>query len=318
MNVSVSVLMPCFNAAGHLARSVTSLQQQTFADWELVAVDDGSGDSTWHVLAQMAAADGRIRPIRQQNGGAAAARNRALAAASGRYVAFLDSDDTWSPEFLNAMVGALETHPDAGIAYCGWQNIGLGGARDQPYVPPDYETGDKIRTVLRSCPWPIHGALVRAGLIHDAGGFDEGLSSCMDFDLWLRLGSTHTLVRVPRVMAYYHHDGGAQITGNRARIALNHLRVQKKFLASNPDVARSLGKVEVRTLTIGELLHRGYLAYWERDMPAARAIFRVVMQHTYGRPKDWLYMLPAWLPAVWHQRLLALRDDRVARTAAGR
>lgn len=306
--VAVSVVTPCYNAAAHLQRSIGSVQAQGFADWELVVVDDGSKDDSWAVLEAMAAQDGRIRPLRQANAGAAAARNRGLAAARGHYVAFLDADDTWAPDFLGTMVAALDADPGAGVAYCGWQNLGLDEARSKPYVPPDYESGDKVDTMLGGCPWPIHGALSRLALVRAAGGFDEGLSSCMDYDLWLRLATGHRVLRVPNVLAFYHHHGGEQITRNRTRLAMNHWRAQRNYLTAHPDAAAHLGRRRLRELTAGELLHRGYVAYWQRDLGAARAIFRAVMKLGYGGPKDWAYMLPSWLPESWHRTLLRLRD----------
>lgn len=313
MNPCVSIIMPCFNASEHLDRSVGSVLAQTRLDWELIVVDDGSNDDTWNRLEQLAQQDVRVRPIRQANAGAAAARNRGLGSARGDYIAFLDSDDTWHPEFLASLMESLQQVPEASIAYCGWQNIGLGGGRDAPYVPPDYEAGDKTGSMLRACPWPIHAALVRADLVHQAKGFDESLSSCMDYDLWLRLATAHRVVRVPRVLAHYHHHGGIQITGNKTRIALNHLRAQQKFLAAHPSVARKLGTTRVRELTFGELLQRGYSAYWQRDLAVARLVFRRVMANGYGSAKDWLYMLPSWLPQAWHRRLIE-RRDRADRT----
>lgn len=304
----ISIVMPCYNAAAHLARSVGSVQAQDHGAWELLAVDDGSTDDTWRCLEDLARQDARIRPLRQRNAGAAAARNHGIRSAQGRYLAFLDSDDTWDPRFLAALCAALEQAPEAGLAYCGWQNIGLGGARDKPYVPPDYEQQDKVVAVLRTCPWPIHAVLCRTALVVDAGGFDESLSSCMDYDLWLRLAPSHGLVRVPQVLAYYHHHGTGQITSNRVRIAFNHLRAQQKFLASHGAQAQRLGRRMTRELTYGEVLHRGYEAYWRRDLGTARALFRVVMRHGYGSPRDWLRMLPSWLPLAWHRKLVTQRD----------
>jgi len=305
----VSIIMPCHNAATHLSTSVASVCSQTYADWQLVIVDDGSTDDSWQELQKLSQADSRIQVYQQPNAGAAAARNRALQEAHGMFTAFLDADDTWHPEFLSAMLTALADHPDAGIAYCGWQSIGLGTGRDKPFIPPEYEDDNKVELLLGGCRWPIHGALVRSPIIRDAGCFDESFSSCMDYDLWLRLGTVHRLVRVPRVLAYYHHHGGEQITRNRARIALNHWRAQQKYLRAHPSVLRDLGAKRIRQLTSGELLRRGYVSYWQRDLPAARKIFRAVMKQGYGTLKDWKYMLPAWLPESWHRWLIGLRDN---------
>ena len=311
MNPAVSIVMPCYNAASHLPQSVGSVLAQTHADWELVIVDDGSTDASWETLQRFAAEDSRIRVFQQANAGAAAARNHGLRQSRGLYTAFLDADDTWHPEFLDAMLAAFKDVPDAGIAYCGWQNIGLGEGRDEPFIPPEYENNKKIESLLGGCRWPIHGALVRSQIIKDAGNFDETLSSCMDYDLWLRLGALHQLVRVPRVLAFYHHHGGEQITRNRARIAINHWRAQLKFLQANPSVLASLDKQRISELTSGELLQRGYDCYWKRDLPASRRIFRAVMKQGYGTLNDWKYMLPAWLPEAWHRWLIGRRDRRM-------
>lgn len=317
MNPAISIIMPCYNAASHLSQSVGSVLAQTRADWELVIVDDGSSDASWQELQRLAAADPRIRVFHQTNAGAAAARNHALLQARGAYIAFLDADDTWHPEFLEVMSAALDGAPDAGIAYCGWQNLGLGEGRDEPFIPPDYENEDKVKVLLERCRWPIHAALVRTRLVIDSGRFDETLSSCMDYDLWLRIGSIQRLLLVPRVMAYYHHHGGEQITRDRARIAINQWRAKRKYLRAHPEALSELDKKRSRDLTDGELLRRGYASYWKRDLPAARKIFRTVMQQGHGSLKDWVHMLPAWLPESWHRRLIRLRD-RDTRSTDGR
>jgi glycosyltransferase involved in cell wall biosynthesis len=307
-NGLVSVVMPCHNCAAHVVASVGSVQAQGHADWELLVIDDGSTDESWHVLQSLAARDARIRPLRQANAGAAAARNHGIRQAGGGFMAFLDADDTWHPEFLEAMMAALKANPGGEIAYCGWQNLGVEPGQGEPYIPPDYESADKAESFLSDCPWPIHAALTPTRLVREAGGFDEALNSCMDFDLWLRIATIHRVVRVPRVLAYYHHHGGVQITRNLARIALNHLRVQEKFLRDNPSVRALLGHELTGRLTNGKLLKKGYTCYWKRDLPAARAIFRKLLSRGHGRPRDWLYMLPCLLPLKWHKTLIRVLD----------
>ena len=310
MTVRTSIIMPCFNAAAYLSDSVGSVLAQSRPDWELIIVDDGSTDSSSRELQKLAAKDTRIQVFHQRNAGATAARNRALLEAHGTYIAFLDADDTWHPQFLELMEFALDNDRGAGIAYCGWQNLGLGGGRDNLYTPPNYENSNKIEILLENCRWPIHAALVRSPIIHNSGGFDESFDSCEDFDLWLRLGTIHRLVRVPHVLAYYHHHGSDQITGNRSRMALNHWRVQQKYLRANPAVRAKLGKDRVRYLTEGELLRRGYENYWKRDLATARIIFRTVMNQGYGTLNDWKYMLPSWLPESWHRLLIRATERK--------
>lgn len=302
----ISIIMPCHNGATTIVEAISSVQAQTFADWELIVVDDGSQDRSAEIAQNID--DARIKVIVQSNQGAAGARNRGLGAASGDFIAFLDSDDAWEPVFLERMFDALEPHEDAVLAYCGWQNLGVTGGRGKPFVPPDYDPLDRSEVLLGGCRWPIHGVLVRRSALERAGGFDVTLRTSEDYDLWFRVAPQGRLVRVPEVLAYYRHHDGEQITKNRLRVALNHLRAQEKFLRQNPGEARRLGRKRVRELVVGDLLRRAYVSYWERDLPTARVLFRKVMRAGYGRPRDWVYMLPALLPMPWHKALLARRD----------
>jgi glycosyltransferase involved in cell wall biosynthesis len=301
----VSVVMPCFNAAPHLAEAVKSALAQTYARVEVIVVDDGSTDDSWAILEQLARANPRVTAISQTNAGPAPARNRGLSAGKGDFIAFLDADDYWDPTCIEKLHRALrQGHAD--MAYCGWQNIGLPGGRGEPYVPPDYSDVDKAELFLAGNRWPIHAALTRRTVVDEAGGFDDRLTSCMDYDLWLRTAPFVTLVRVPEVLAFYRHHSDSQVTRNRARAALNHWRAQKRFLEAHSEIAARLGKRRVRELTYGMLLQRGYMCYWDRDLGAARTIFRRVIRARYGRFRDWKYMAPALLPLPVHRRLISL------------
>ncbi len=304
----VSVIMPCYNSDGTIRDAIASVQAQMLDDWELIIVDDGSTDATTEIVSSVQ--DHRIQLIEQPNLGSASARNRGLNDARGRFIAFLDSDDAWEPAFLTRMLDALEQEERAVLAYCGWQNIGLEGGRGMPFIPPDYEPLDRSETFLGGCRWPIHGVLVRKKAIDQAGGFDVTLQASVDYDLWLRIVTQGKLILVPEVLAYYIHHEGDQITKNRSKVALNHLRAQEKFLANNLGATERLGKTRVRELTEGELLRRAYACYWDRDLTSARALFRQVMRRGYGSPKDWLYMLPSLLPIQVHTWLLRIRDTQ--------
>ncbi|MCW9058141.1 MAG: glycosyltransferase [Gammaproteobacteria bacterium] len=306
----ITIIMPCYNASATIRDAIASIQCQSLSDWELIVVDDGSSDDSPALVR--AIGEPRLRLFTQPNQGSAAARNHGLRHAAGRYIAFLDADDSWSREFLEKMLHALEARDDAVLAYCGWQNLGIEGGRGKPYIPPDYEPLDRSEVLLGGCRWPIHGVLVRHRAIEEAGGFDERLQASVDYDLWLRVAPRGKLVRVPEVLAYYHHHEGEQITKNKLSVALNHWRAQNKYLEQHPDEARRLGRKRVRELVQGELLRRAYTCYWNRDLATARALFRMVMRAGYGRPRDWVYMLPALLPQSAHAWLLRKRDMSIS------
>jgi len=307
MTPIVSIIMPCHNAAAHLPTSVGSVLAQTFADWELIAIDDGSSDGTLVWLQSQT--DTRIRSRTQPNQGVSAARNAGLAEARGRYVAFLDADDTWAADFLDKMLAALQATPDAVLAYCGWQNIGLEGGRGAPYVPPDYELEDKATRFLRAAaPWPIHAALVRRSVMDEVGGFDLDLPTCMDYDLWLRIAVARPIRLVPEVLAFYRHHQSGQITSTQWRQARNSWLVKRKFVRQHPELVRHLTRAEVGDLIDGGLLRRGYDNFWRRDLDSAQRIFRMSLLKGGWRAKDLVYLLPSLLPPNLFRRVVNSRD----------
>jgi GT2 family glycosyltransferase len=304
MTALISIVMPCFNAEKHLPTSISSLMAQTLGDWELIAVDDGSVDGTLNWL--QAQTDPRIRVITQQNAGVSAARNAGLAACSGQYVAFLDADDTWAPRFLEATLNALHTQPDRVLAYCGWQNLGIEGARGDPFVPPDYEGPGKTLALLGGCRWPIHACLTRREAIEAAGRFDTRLKIGEDYLLWMEVAARGAIVRVPEVLAYYHHHGVAQATGNRVLAATDTLKAKQIFLEHHPEVEHTVGRKNIEELTWGALIRQGSELYWRGDLVSARPLLRKALLAGHGKPKDWMRMLPCLLPLPLHRLVMKI------------
>lgn len=303
-----SIIMPAFNAEKTIETSIKSVLSQTYDALELIIIDDGSRDNTVGLVTEYSVKDSRVRLIKQQNRGAGPARNAGIAAARGDFVAFLDSDDTWDLRFLEKMVRALRASPQAALAYCGWQNVGLPPNRCQPYLPPHYELEGKLKHFLASCPWPIHAALMQREALLAVGGFDERWTSCMDYDLWLRLATFRPIVYVPEVLAFYLHHGGEQITKNRARVALNHWFVQQEFLNQHPETRTMLPADTIKELTVGELKRRAYDSYWKRDTLAARRIFRQLLKSGNLSFVDMKYFILSLLPKPLHEALIKTRN----------
>jgi glycosyltransferase involved in cell wall biosynthesis len=304
----VSIIMPCHNAAAHLPVSIGSVLAQTFSGWELIAVDDGSADGTLAWLREQD--DPRIRVHTQTNNGVSAARNAGLAMARSDYVAFLDSDDIWAPDFLSQMLEAIQADPEIGLVYCGWQNVGVPGPRGEPFVPPDYESAEKIPTLLASNRWPIHACLTRLDLVTAVGGFDTHFAVGEDFLLWLEISCFHKIKLVPKVLAYYVHHVGLQATRNRVRAARQLRDVQETFLRRHPIIVDELGRTRIRELTDGMLLARAYDAYWKRDLVTAQPIFRMALRGGGWGIRDLRYLLPSFLPGLFYQKLVSMVDSR--------
>ncbi len=266
----ISVVMPCFNSARFLAEAIGSVRAQSYGDVELIVVDDGSTDDSRPILERLGSA---VHLIEQPRRGPYPARNAGLAVASGEFVAFLDADDLWRPDALQKLHAAL-TRQGADLAYCGWQNIGEGFA-GEPFVPPAYEKGDPVEQFLRSCPWPIHAALVRRSVVRQLGGFSERRFSSMDYDFWLRaLALTRNMVRVAEVLAIYRWHGAGQISAVKSRQVLDALAVQTDFIAAHPELVAHLPRDRLRELTDGRVLDQAYRALWKRDLVSAHGLFR--------------------------------------------
>ncbi|MCU0938333.1 MAG: glycosyltransferase [Burkholderiaceae bacterium] len=302
----ISVVMPCFNAEPFVGEAVDSVLRQAQVDLELIVVDDGSTDGSLSILEGYGA---RIALLRQVRRGPYPARNAGLAQASGEFIAFLDADDWWQAETLVKLQTAL-VGSGADIAYCGWQNVGF-GVTGAPYVPPAYEAGDSVEAFLRTCPWPIHAALVRREVVVKLGGFSERRFSSMDYDFWLRcLGLTRKLVRVPEVLAYYRWHGADQISAVKWRQVLDALAVQKDFISANPDLVAHLSVRRLRELTERRVVEQALRALWKRDVGSAHKLFRHAALSGAFAPREIPHVASSLLPLPVFRWLVGLADSR--------
>ncbi|MFQ6048648.1 MAG: glycosyltransferase family 2 protein [Phycisphaerae bacterium] len=166
---TVSVIIPTFNRLQWLGQALDSVAAQQFADYETVVVDDGSDDGTDQMIAA------RPEPIRyfwQPNQGAARARNRGIAEARGRFVAFLDSDDLWLPRYLQACVSLLRQKPDLAMVYCDFACVDADGRPLKGHHKRQY-AGDVIEQLFASIFIQTSCVTARRDVIVQAGGFGE-------------------------------------------------------------------------------------------------------------------------------------------------
>jgi GT2 family glycosyltransferase len=302
----ISVVMPCYNAAPYLEEAVGSALGQSYGNVEVVLVDDGSTDGSAELALKLARSHPEcITLLHTARAGPYPARNSALKKTKGDYVAFLDADDWWERSALERLWTAL-TADDADIAYCGWQNVGA-GVVSNPHVPPEYHEGNAVAEFLRSCPWPIHAALVRRSLVDRLGGFSERNFSAMDYDLWLRaLALTDRMVRVPEVLAYYRWHGQGQVSAVKWRQVLDALAAQQNFIRSNPHRVAHLAAAKLHDLTEGQVLRQAYRAFWKRDLVSAQKLFRHAAAARTYRRGDLPHIACALLPLSVYRWIVKL------------
>jgi len=309
----ISVIMPCYNAAHYVEAAIGSVLQQTYHQVELIIIDDGSTDGSTEIIERLSAGNpGRITVLHQTNSGPYAARNHGLAHARGNFVAFLDADDTWHPEALNALHDAM-TETLADVAYCGWQNVGEAAANTQPNIPPNFAESDAAALFLQACPWPINGVLVRRQLIDTLRGFSERLPTAMDYDMWLRmLAAQPTVVRVPEVLAFYRRypRGDAHIP--RWRQVFDAVAVREDFVRRHPAQTAHLSRAMRDGMVYGTLLPEAYRCHWRRDTASSRRLFRRAFRKADWKARDAKYILASFLPAFAFDRLIRFVDSRRA------
>ena len=198
---SVSIITPTYNRAEYLKEAIESVLSQTFQDWELIVVNDGSTDHTVEVLNAYTMRDRRIRSIHKENSGISEARNTALAIATGKYIAFIDDDDRWLPEKLEMQVKLMDSKPEVGFCYVRFQIYKKVEDRLEKgtLFPPFLAT--KFEELFDAFIAPS-AAIFRKTCLDQAGWFNVQYNRCEDFDLWLRVGQITQIAPIDEVGAF--------------------------------------------------------------------------------------------------------------------
>jgi glycosyltransferase involved in cell wall biosynthesis len=207
MNPLISVVIPTYNYRKYVVEAVESVLAQTYQPLEVIVADDGSTDGTGGELARYG---DRIRYLHQENRGVPAARKPGIRAATGEYVAFLDSDDLWAPTKIERQVAVMEKNPEVGAVFCETQSLNL--ASGETFHGPCRADvrGDIRRKLLhKNCVTGSASAvLVRRECIDKVGLFDEALRSAEDWDLWIRISREYHFDYVSEPLVILRNHGG--------------------------------------------------------------------------------------------------------------
>ena len=226
----VSVVIPAYNAAEFIQATLNSVRAQTFTNYEIIVVNDGSPDTPALELALQPYLS-EIRYIRQPNGGPSSARNAAIRQARGKYIAFLDSDDLWLPLHLVRQVDLLEKDPSLGLVYSnavhieGYTPVGVAFANTPQSLPVTFEALLHERSTVNTS-----SAVASRQAILDAGLFDERMDRCEDYDLWLRMARNGVGITFTREVQMCHRLGNG-LAGNSELMKRGRIRVYEKALS---------------------------------------------------------------------------------------
>jgi glycosyltransferase involved in cell wall biosynthesis len=197
----ISVIIPVYNGEKTLKETIESVLHQTFSDFELIVINDGSQDSTLDILSKIS--DPRLRVFSYSNAGLAATRNRGFAHSSGEFIAFLDADDLWTADKLERQLAALQANPEAAVAYSWTDYIDESNKflRRGSHLTWNGDVYQKLLVInfLENGSNP----LIRREALTEVGGFYEAINTAADWDMWLRLAAHYHFVAVPSPQILY-------------------------------------------------------------------------------------------------------------------
>lgn len=204
---TISIVIPAYNAARTILATLESVQKQTFSDFEIIVINDGSTDQTVELLSTVE--DPRLKVFSYGNGGLPVARNRGISQSTGAFITFLDADDLWTEDKLELQLAALQQNPKAGVAYSWTCNMEENGESFQPGHQVTFEGNVYPKLLLGNFIASGSNIMVRQEAIESVGEFDPSLKSCEDWDFYLRLAACWSFVVVPKPQILYRQSSGA-------------------------------------------------------------------------------------------------------------
>ncbi|MDI6792176.1 MAG: glycosyltransferase [bacterium] len=289
----VSVVIPSYNAAGYLPEAIDSVLAQTFKDYEVIVVDDGSTDNTREALATY---QDKIRYICQENAGPSPAKNKGIREAKGKFVAFLDADDIWLPEKLAFQMEIFEKNPEIALVHANvirfgedWTESDEAQWQERIAEPRRKFTGYIFKPLLMDNLICTSAAVIKRSCFddRDIGFFDKDLVRSEDHDLWLRIARKHKIGYVDRLLVR-HREHKASLSVNVDAF------FEAKFLVFNrhakylaPDERDKIIKEKWRWL----YFTHGYEYFEAGDLKGARKRFLTAIKEGPFNPKAVIYYL---------------------------
>lgn len=258
MSPALSFIIPAYNAALTLPRTLASLKAQTRTDWQAIVIDDGSEDTTQGAVRAAMADDPRICLRTIAHGGVSNARNFGLTQVQAEWICFLDADDWLRRDFCRCMLSAVR--PDLDLIYCGHHRVAPDGEVIQLFSY-DFERRG-FECAARECPVAIHSVIVRRSLVESLQGFDPALDTCEDWDLWQRVTRAGArIAAVPELMAMYQMRN-TSLSRRYHQVVADGRKVIKRGFSRDPRVKQPLEATIDGARGDDEALRRSHFTAW--------------------------------------------------------
>lgn len=307
---TVSVILPSYNVAEYIAEALDSVLRQTFTDFEVIVVNDGSPDTKEFERALAPYLD-RINYIRhEENRGVSAARNAGIRAARGRYLAFLDPDDLWEPEYLQVQVGIMESDPKIDVLYPNAIIFGPVAENGKTYMELSPSEGNvTIESIIRQECTVIASVTARPEAFERTGLFDESLHRCEDFDMWLRILYARGHIAYHRQPLVRYRRRAGSLSSDRVLMyqdAINVLDKTERTLDLTPAQREVLaeGRSQLRSSL---RLYEGKRAFFRGDMDQAIDLLSEANEYKPSKKVGLVLVLLRLAPGLL-LRLYNLRD----------
>ncbi len=243
MPPTVSINLCCYNSEKYLEETLESIFAQTYKDWELVIVNDGSTDSTERIIQKYIADGWPIVYHYQPNAGLGRSRNKAIELSQGKFIAFIDHDDIWMPEKLEKQMSLFSENPDIGLVYSNSFEVSLLSNLQTDFFcwhPP--HRGYVLEKLVLDNFISMPTVVLRADVLAKVGDFRVDLMHSEDFDMWLRIAESYPFGYVDEALATYRVHEESVTRRNPALCYLEDLIVLKDCIERNPELRFAMGK----------------------------------------------------------------------------
>ncbi|MBD1809591.1 glycosyltransferase [Microcoleus sp. FACHB-SPT15] len=301
---TVSIITPAYNAERTILETIESVQKQTYSDFELIIIDDGSKDRTVELVQSIK--DERLKVFSYENGGVCVARNRGLPHATGEFIAFIDADDLWTPDKLELQLAALREHPEAGVAYSWTYFMYEQEGSVVPGKPVSFEGNVYPKLLVEN--FLAHGSnpLIRRKAIESVGEFDSTFPHCADWDFYRRLALCWPFVVVRKHQIYYRQSSSS-MTSKVEGIERQMLAMFEKAFQTAPSEYQYLKNQSLAWLY--EYCTQQYLQY-STDLhginQAGQKLWKAIRLHPPILLDDYAQSLMRWFFKKWIQVKLSL------------
>jgi len=279
---SVSVVVPCYNGMPYLPESLDSAIAQTHKPIEIIVVDDGSKDDSAACVERYIREKpgANIRLIKQPNGGEPVARNTGIRAASGTWVAQLDTDDWWDPRKLELQLQTAEkAGPECVLVHTGvLGHLPDGKLNRPPLDSAAKRTGWCTMALLGDGSIGHPSIMVRRTALEKIGGYDPAFRQACDIDMYFRLSAVGTFAFVPEYLLHYRYHPKQMSASQVDQIGFHH-RAVRKFFAEHPDIEAKLGRPQINAAMAAHIAVKLESLYWKRRMSEFRQLLKYAQEN---------------------------------------